>query len=97
MYYIFCIQLLIDFDNKVIEKIHPDFYGRYVDDMLFVIGESKADNALEFLNKYFVEPRILEHDHETFKIQANDVYLSIQSNKIIVESFEHTKSKAALM
>ena len=44
---------LIDFDNKVIEKIHPDFYGRYVDDMLFVIGESKADNALEFLNKYF--------------------------------------------
>ena len=47
------------------------------------IGESKADNALEFLNKYFVEPRILEHDHETFKIQANDVYLSIQSNKII--------------
>lgn len=88
---------LIDFDNKVIEKIHPDFYGRYVDDMLFVIGESKADNALEFLNKYFVEPRILEHDHETFKIQANDVYLSIQSNKIIVESFEHTGSKAALM
>lgn len=88
---------LIDFDNKVIEKIHPDFYGRYVDDMLFVIGESKADNALEFLNKYFVEPRILEHDDETFKIQANDVYLSIQSNKIIVESFEHTGSKAALM
>ena len=88
---------LADFDKRVIEKIHPDFYGRYVDDMLFVIGESKADNALEFLNKYFVEPRILEHDNETFKIQANDVYFSIQSNKIIVESFDHTGSKAALM
>lgn len=88
---------LSDFDKRVIEKIHPDFYGRYVDDMLFVIGESKADNALEFLNKYFVEPRILEHDNETFKIQANDVYFSIQSNKIIVESFDHTGSKAALM
>lgn len=88
---------LIDFDNRVIEKIHPDFYGRYVDDMLFVIGESKADNALEFLNKYFVEPRILKHDNKIFKIQANDVYLSIQAKKIIVESFEHTGSKAALM
>ena len=89
--------VLIDFDNKVIEKIHPDFYGRYVDDMLFVIGESKADDASEFLNKYFVEPKILVQDNDIYKIQMNDVNLSIQAKKIIVESFEHTGSKAALM
>ena len=88
---------LIDFDNKVIEKIHPDFYGRYVDDMLFVIGESKADDASEFLNKYFVEPKILVQDNDIYKIQMDDVNLSIQAKKIIVESFEHTGSKAALM
>lgn len=50
---------LSDFDKRVVEKIHPDYYGRYVDDMLFVIGESKANDALEFLNKYFVEPKYL--------------------------------------
>lgn len=88
---------LADFDKKVVEKIHPDYYGRYVDDMLFVIGESKADDALEFLKKYFVESQILTIDNETYKITANNVSLSIQPHKIIVESFEHTGSKAALM
>lgn len=89
---------LSDFDKRVIEKIHPDFYGRYVDDMLFVIGESKADDASKFLNKYFVEPKILVQDNDkVYKILANDVDLSIQAKKIIVESFEHTGSKAALM
>lgn len=88
---------LSDFDKKVVEKIHPDYYGRYVDDMLFVIGESKADDALEFLNKYFVEPQILVRDNDAYKILANDVSLFIQPQKIIVESFEHTGSKAALM
>lgn len=73
---------LIDFDNKVIEKIHPDFYGRYVDDMLFVIGESKADDASEFLNKYFVEPKILVQDNDIYKIQMDDVNLSIQAKKL---------------
>ena len=88
---------LAEFDKKVVEKIHPDYYGRYVDDMLFVIGESKADDALDFLNKYFVEPQILVHDNDEYKILMNNVSLSIQPHKIIVESFEHTGSKAALM
>lgn len=88
---------LADFDKKVVEKIHPDYYGRYVDDMLFVIGESKADDASDFLNKYFVEPQILVHDNDKYKIIMDNVRLFIQANKIIVESFEHTGSKAALM
>lgn len=75
---------LADFDKRVIEKIHPDYYGRYVDDMLFVIGESMAVDASEFLNKYFVEPKILVQDKDIYKIQMDDVNLSIQSNKIIV-------------
>lgn len=88
---------LSDFDKRVVEKIHPDYYGRYVDDMLFVIGESKANDALEFLNKYFVEPKILVHDNDTYKILTSNVSLFIQPHKIIIESFEHTGSKAALM
>lgn len=90
-------MFLADFDKKVIEKLHPDYYGRYVDDMLFVIGESKADDAAAFLNKYFVESQILAQDNDAYKIKANNVSLSIQTRKIVVESFEHTGSKAALM
>lgn len=88
---------LADFDKKIIETIHPDYYGRYVDDMLFVIGESKADDAVNFLNKYFVKPQILVSDNNEYKLIAHDANFSIQSSKIIVESFEHTGSKAALM
>jgi hypothetical protein len=38
---------LKDFDNTVIKKLKPHFYGRYVDDILFVI---KSPNCIEDVN-----------------------------------------------
>ena len=33
--------ILCDFDEKVIENMNPAYYGRYVDDMLFVCSDRK--------------------------------------------------------
>ena len=65
---------LRNFDSKVITNLHPDYYGRYVDDMLFVIGEAdiKAD-AKTFLKTIFVNSGLLnsKDDNGTILYQIN--------------------------
>lgn len=93
---------LKDFDDLVIRKLNPDYYGRYVDDMLFVIGDTSiSDDINSFLHACFVERGILkidENDNDNFALLGNPNYhLVIQKNKVIVEDFIHYESKAALM
>ena len=50
------------FDRKVITNLHPDYYGRYVDDMLFVIGETvmeKDEDVDGLIETYFVNKGLL--------------------------------------
>ena len=91
---------LTNFDNLVIDNLHPEYYGRYVDDMLFVIqGADINDCSEDFLYSYFVENRVLEEKDDNYII-AGDTYngrLAIQKKKIMIEHFVHYDSKAALM
>lgn len=52
--------LLVEFDENVWEKICPVYYGRYVDDMLFVfanryVSKEEDDPVTEFVQAYFVK------------------------------------------
>ncbi|MCF8453974.1 MAG: hypothetical protein K9G42_12265 [Pedobacter sp.] len=55
---------LRDFDKEVKDKINPAYYGRYVDDLLFVISDAEVKhNALSpvnyFIDKYFIDRELL--------------------------------------
>lgn len=78
---------LSDFDNYVIKKLSPNYYGRYVDDMLFVFEiNNKIPNInseLELLKTYFSDTKIfkIEGENLTFSLK-NYSSLNIQKTKI---------------
>lgn len=54
---------LNSFDKQIIDNLNPAYYGRYVDDILFVFSEREIDYKSEdpvysFIYKYFVEKEI---------------------------------------
>lgn len=70
---------LKDFDNKVKEELSPAYYGRYVDDILLVLSNTKItkehrskEPALNnFLDKFFVKRNILKVENE-LSIEESD-------------------------
>lgn len=99
---------LSEFDRRVEEYLKPSFYGRYVDDMLFVISGENVDNPRDFIKRIFVQNtkllsfedtgatpylRILNDDEHA---QYSNSNLIIQENKVVIEHFDHTESRAAL-
>nr|WP_294946721.1 RNA-directed DNA polymerase [uncultured Mucilaginibacter sp.] len=57
---------LRDFDEEIKDKLNPAYYGRYVDDLLFVFSNVKIEHDAiypinDFLIKYFVNREILEY------------------------------------
>lgn len=90
--------ILCDFDKDVIESLNPAYYGRYVDDILFVMSDRKIHKTGEperFIKANFVERGLLVEDGKNYKI-ANHETLTIQEDKVIVEHFYHNESRAAI-
>lgn len=95
---------LADFDRKVWDNLNPEYYGRYVDDMIFVIrcsnlpGDDIDDRIDNFLNKYFIDSGLIQknENHDGFVIHIGNNQFEIQDNKIIIEYFRHDCSRAAL-
>lgn len=62
---------LNNFDKKVSEKLSPAFYGRYVDDIIIVLantkikrGEDENQDLDNFINEYFVKRELFESKSE---------------------------------
>ncbi len=90
--------VLCDFDERVVEKMNPAYYGRYVDDLLFVFGDRKIhkkDTLSRFIKENFVERNLLKVDGDDFQIDSYPT-LSIQKKKIVIEHFYHNESRAAI-
>ncbi|MDE1207099.1 reverse transcriptase domain-containing protein [Tenacibaculum larymnensis] len=61
---------LKDFDKKIKQELSPAYYGRYVDDILIVLSNTKISKTYdtnrfqssleEFLHKFFVDRRIFD-------------------------------------
>lgn len=60
---------LHSFDLNVTENLHAYYYGRYVDDCIFVFAKDKCKNTQpplnqhEFINDYFIKSGILKQDY----------------------------------
>lgn len=94
---------LSNFDNEIIQELNPAYYGRYVDDILFVFSERKIDYELDkriiekFIKQNFENKGILERDENdtAWRIKLHNE-LKIQDEKVILEHFYHNESRAAI-
>lgn len=77
---------LSELDNRIVNNLNPAFYGRYVDDLMFVfsdlnnnIDSNLNSSILSFLNQNFVEKGILN-----FKIENKDIKnIYFRNNKYV--------------
>lgn len=98
--------LLSEFDIDVWDRVCPVYYGRYVDDMLFVFSNRFVDNyspnpVAKFVSAYFEEAGILsKNENSDFKIETlpagNSSVLVIQQGKLVLEHFLSKGSHAAI-
>ncbi|WP_313384568.1 reverse transcriptase domain-containing protein [Chishuiella sp.] len=80
---------LKDFDKKILQEVNPAFYGRYVDDLMFVfsdlnqhINEKLVSPTISFVDKIFVKKEIFSIDSNVSLV--NEILLknlSICDNK----------------
>ncbi|MES0503140.1 RNA-directed DNA polymerase [Bacteroides fragilis] len=96
---------LEDFDKTIKEELNPAYYGRYVDDILFVFSDRKVklevNNPIhDFIDRYFIKKNILEtildENNITYLLPVGSHKLKIQSEKVILEHFNHKESRAAI-
>ena len=87
-----------DFDRKVTEYIRPDYYGRYVDDTIFVFSNVEIESPIDFINKMFCDKEcaLLKKEGEDEYSIIDHTNLKLQSSKIVLEYFEPSGSSALI-
>ena len=89
---------LTPFDKKIAEEVRPEYFGRYVDDMIFVFKRpkiAKQDSIKNFIHKY-LKPIELNASGKTYDIQVDDNLLPIQQQKVILQFYDKKHGKAGL-
>ena len=93
---------LSDFDKDVRGKINPAYYGRYVDDMLFVFNSPNIEsdgkgNEIETFIKTKLDGFIhQDNGGEHYRLSSKYHSLPIQKDKLIFHFFEKSHSLAGL-
>jgi hypothetical protein len=90
---------LADFDTKVISTLRPDFYGRYVDDILIVTScpdDQETDNIGSIAKQYLVDPDLCEETAEGVFAMVDLPEITIQSQKLSALHFVSTEPTALL-
>ncbi|WP_294332619.1 reverse transcriptase domain-containing protein [uncultured Chryseobacterium sp.] len=87
---------LNELDNRIINNLNPAFYGRYVDDLMFVfsdlnnnIDSNLNSSIISFLNKNFIEKGILDFKIDNDNIKniyfRNNKYVEYKNNTNLSE------------
>lgn len=100
---------LNDFDRNILQKLHPIYYGRYVDDFLIVLPyySDREDfyKINDVIDTYFTNTRGYPQYNFFKKSKVNNSYnfvlkkyknLSIQMSKFKVYIFKHDDSRAII-
>ncbi len=90
---------LKDFDNAVLTNIKPTYYGRYVDDVIFVVDKNAdMDISREYIiEKLLIKNDIVESREESYKIlQPQEGSLWLQKDKIRCIYFDHSEPDAMI-
>lgn len=89
---------LCDFDDDILNKLSPVYYGRYVDDMLFVFSERKIekDNVIAKFMKIFEDKDMLNLVNGFYELTGGYKTLKVQEEKVVLQHFFHEESRAAI-
>ncbi len=91
---------LHEFDRTILSDVRPNYYGRYVDDCLFVVAkdyEEGPNSVEEVMNDVLVKTGVLEFDkdNERYEIRAQKG-LYLQKSKCVLQYFDVEHSFAGL-
>ena len=92
---------LKEFDDAILEKVRPAYYGRYVDDILMVVAMPQApdenDPIMSFMDRVLVDAGILKWDEENARFELRSrPGLFLQRQKCILQFFDAEHSTAGL-
>ncbi|TXI27221.1 MAG: hypothetical protein E6Q60_10425 [Nitrosomonas oligotropha] len=91
---------LKEFDEAILAKVRPAYYGRYVDDILLVVTsqfEPTNDPINSFMEKILVDSRIMKRDPENSRYKLTETpELFLQEQKCILQFFDAGHSIAGL-
>ena len=96
---------LANFDKDILERARPDYYGRYVDDIIMVFRNPETDCGDNLTVKSIVSKFLSEHlievdetaNDSCFYIEVDDVHrLPVQKDKLIFYRLEKEHSRAVL-
>jgi hypothetical protein len=92
---------LKEFDETILEKVRPAYYGRYVDDILLVVAMSKSpdetDPIMSFMNRVLVSAGIMKWDAEKARFELRSrPGLFLQRKKCVMQFFDAEHSTAGL-
>lgn len=89
---------LTPFDHEITDEVRPEYFGRYVDDIIFVFKRPKMDkqDAIKnFILKY-LKPIKIHNSGNTYVINVGDNQLPIQQEKVILQYYDKKHGKAGL-
>ncbi|HFA47707.1 MAG TPA: hypothetical protein ENJ95_01670 [Bacteroidetes bacterium] len=86
-----CLSIL---DKNIKENLDPIYYGRYVDDVLIVLGNPRYDKSVDsnnfndqFFEKYFIKKNVLEYKEKDKQYLIKGTHFYIQKKKVSLMFF----------
>jgi hypothetical protein len=93
-------HVLSNFDNDVVENLKPEYYSRYVDDMIFVFSNATIDLKSKTLVSNLLECKlkntIFRTGSKTIQLQTNSRKFKLQNKKVRIFQFYKTDSISLL-
>ncbi len=90
---------LSEFDKAVATKVRPEYYGRYVDDILIVFKDPTIQNSDQidsFISDYLKGLIIKSGESSNYVLNVDKVSLPLQRDKLILQYFDKEHSRAGL-
>lgn len=89
---------LCDFDDEIVKELNPVYYGRYVDDILFVFSDRKLEKekVIEKFMENFLDKKILKKQGADYVLTNGYKTLKVQGEKVVLQHFYHNGSRAAI-
>lgn len=93
-------HVLSNFDNDVVGNLKPEYYSRYVDDMIFVFSNANVDLKSNILVSKLLSSKLKQTKIKNFKesteLQTNNQKFKLQNEKVRVFQFDKSDSISLL-
>lgn len=90
---------LYEFDKAIGSRVRPEYYGRYVDDILIVFKDPtiKSTNQIEtFISDYLAGLIEKSASDANYFVKVDNNNLALQRDKLILQYFDKDHSRAGL-